>query len=134
MKKEEEWLEISNLEKFTNYIRTMIFVSFANDDPEQDIMKCFEELTEQEKEELNNVLEIKECITIVEGIARRVRSKKTKEIKYLINGVMLNHIIDDVNQRMVSNIIKTLVSKGVLESAFDEEKNDFIFWTKDQGK
>lgn len=134
MKKEEEWLEISNLEKFTNYIRTMIFVSFANDDPERDIMKCFEELTEQEKEELNNVLEIKECITIVEGIARRVRSKKTKEIKYLINGVMLNHIIDDVNQRMVSNIIKTLVSKGVLESAFDEEKNDFIFWTKDQGK
>ena len=32
---------------------------------------------------------------------------------------------------MVSNMISNLVKKGLLESAFDEEKNDFVFWKKD---
>jgi len=32
---------------------------------------------------------------------------------------------------MVSNIINSLVKKGLIETAFDSEKNDFIFWVKD---
>jgi hypothetical protein len=31
---------------------------------------------------------------------------------------------------MISNIIQGLVKKGVLHTAFDNEKNDFIFWVK----
>jgi hypothetical protein len=33
---------------------------------------------------------------------------------------------------MVSNILTKLVSDGIIESAFDTEKNDFIFWVKEQ--
>jgi hypothetical protein len=33
---------------------------------------------------------------------------------------------------MVSNIVRGLVKKGVLDSAFDNDKNDFIFWVKDK--
>jgi hypothetical protein len=32
---------------------------------------------------------------------------------------------------MVSNILNTLVNKGVLDSAFDTDQNDFIFWVKE---
>ena len=31
---------------------------------------------------------------------------------------------------MVSNIVKGLVSRGLVESAFDSEKNDFVFWVR----
>jgi hypothetical protein len=31
---------------------------------------------------------------------------------------------------MVSNIISGLVQKGLVETAFDEEANDFVFWVK----
>ena len=35
---------------------------------------------------------------------------------------------------MVSNILNQLVQKGLVESAFDTESNDFIFWVKDNDK
>jgi hypothetical protein len=33
---------------------------------------------------------------------------------------------------MVSNILNSLVNKGVLDSAYDDEQNDFIFWVKEE--
>lgn len=134
MKKKDEWLEISNVKKFTNYIRTMVFVNFVEDNPEEDINKCFEKLTDKEKKELDDVLKITECLLIVKDKAKRLRNKKTKEVKYLINNTMFSQIIEEINQRLVSNIIHTLVSKGLLETAFDSEKNDFVFWPKEQEK
>lgn len=132
--KKDEWLEISNLKKFTNYIRTMVFIGFIEDNPDEDITKCFNKLSPKEKKEMDEILNIKECLIIVKSLAKRARNKKTKEIKYLLNNVRLNKIIEDINQRLVSNIIQVLVSKGILETAFDEEKNDFVFWVKDQEK
>jgi hypothetical protein len=35
------------------------------------------------------------------------------------------------NSRMVSNILSGLVQKDILDSAYDEELNDFVFWVKD---
>jgi hypothetical protein len=32
---------------------------------------------------------------------------------------------------MVSNILAKLVGDGLLDSAFDSERNDFIFWIKE---
>jgi hypothetical protein len=32
---------------------------------------------------------------------------------------------------MISNMLNNLVNKGVLDSGFDDESNDFIFWIKD---
>jgi hypothetical protein len=134
MNSKDDWLEISNIHKFTNYIRTMVFVNFIEDKQEIDIIKCFEELSEKEKQELDDVLSKKECLIIVKAKAKRLRHKSTKKIKYLINDTTLAQIVDEINQRLVSNIIQTLVSKGLLETAFDAEVNDFVFWVKDQEK
>ena len=35
-----------------------------------------------------------------------------------------------LNHRMISNMIKDLVKRGALESAFDDEIDDFVFWVK----
>jgi len=31
---------------------------------------------------------------------------------------------------MVSNILQGLVQRGIVETAFDDESNDFVFWVK----
>jgi hypothetical protein len=33
---------------------------------------------------------------------------------------------------MISNILNSLVNKGVLDSAYDSDQNDFIFWVKEE--
>jgi hypothetical protein len=35
---------------------------------------------------------------------------------------------------MVSNILNSLVNKGLVETAYDAEANDFIFWVSDENK
>jgi hypothetical protein len=32
---------------------------------------------------------------------------------------------------MISNILNSLVNKGMIETAFDNKSNDFVFWIKD---
>lgn len=129
-----EWLEISSMQKFTDYIRTMVYMNFAENTEENDLTLSFKELSKKEQVELNNLLDIEECILIVKENVKIVRHKINKEKKYLINDTRLNKIIEDINQRMISNIIKDLVGKGLLETAFDEEKNDFVFWAKKDNK
>jgi hypothetical protein len=33
---------------------------------------------------------------------------------------------------MISNILNSLVNKGILDSAYDSDQNDFIFWVKEE--
>jgi hypothetical protein len=35
---------------------------------------------------------------------------------------------------MVSNLLNNLVNKGVIETGFDSDSNDFVFWIKDNDK
>lgn len=136
MKNNGDWLEISDIDKFTDYIRNIVYINFKDEDIDEenyivDINDSFESLTKEEIEELESVLDKKECINIIKETSRKMRHKKTKKIKYLMDDKILYDIIENINQRMVSNIISNLVKKGLLESAFDEEKNDFVFWKKD---
>lgn len=136
MKNNGDWLEISDLDKFTDYIRNVVYISFKDEGSDEeyyeiDINKGFENLTNEEEAELENILDKKECINIIKETSRKMRNKKTKKVKYLMDDRILYEIIENINQRMVSNIISNLVKKGLLESAFDEEKNDFVFWKKE---
>jgi hypothetical protein len=138
MKNYEDWLEISDIEKFTEYVRNVVYINFRSENIEEeeeeydiDFNEAIQPLSDEENLELNSILTQKECINIIKETSKKIRHKKTKEIKYLINNKILYKIIQNINQRMVSNMISNLVKKGLLESAFDEEKNDFVFWKKD---
>lgn len=43
-------------------------------------------------------------------------------------------IITALNDRLVSNILNSLVNKGLIETAYDDSRNDFVFWVKDNDK
>lgn len=138
MKNYEDWLEISDIEKFTEYVRNVVYINFKSEHIEEeedsyeiDFNDAIQPLTDEENLELDSILTQKECINIIKETSKKIRHKKTKEIKYLINDNILYKIVQNINQRMVSNLISNLVKKGLLESAFDEEKNDFVFWKKD---
>jgi hypothetical protein len=134
MKKYDGWLEISNMEKFTEYLRNIVYINFKDDNQDDsknyqiDLGEDLPEITEEEETELSEILTQKECIVIVKETSKKIIHKKTKNIKYLINDSILSKLIEDFNQRMISNIIAKLVKRGILESAYDDKKNDFIFW------
>lgn len=133
-KNNKTWLEIYNVNQFSDYLRKVVYLNFIDsaEENDTDISKCFNKLSSKEKKELNNCLSIKESEIIVKENSRRMRHKKTKEKVYLMNSVVLNKLLEKLNQRLVSNIISSLVSKGMLESAYDEEQNDFVFWISDK--
>ena len=142
MSKDSEWLEIDDLDKFTNYLRTMVYVNFngsvlkyideedTEEEPDLSLDCDINDLTDDEREELNNLLALSECLTIVKDTAKRLRHKKTKEKVYLISIDGVGDVIENIQRRFISNMISILVKKGYLDSAFDEDRNDFIFWTK----
>ena len=49
----------------------------------------------------------------------------------MLNDKIFTDIVSRLNDRMVSNIIVGLVQKGLVETAFDDESNDFVFWVKE---
>jgi hypothetical protein len=73
-----------------------------------------------------------ESAIIIKNYAKKQINKKTKETRYCLTDKLLQLIIEDLNNRMISNILNSLVNKGVLDSAYDNEQNDFIFWVKDE--
>jgi hypothetical protein len=40
-------------------------------------------------------------------------------------------IISAIGDRMTSNILNSLVNRGLVETAYDENADDFIFWVKE---
>ena len=120
------------------YIRNLVYVNFKEDELNEEQLKQEEwehtlteelkNLSQDEMEEMENVLDKNECASIIKEDCKKIRNKRTQEVKYIMNDTILYDMIDHVNQRMISNIISKLVKQGLLETAFDTEKNEFIFW------
>jgi len=130
---QEEWLEIVNLDKLVDFSRKVIFYNFdeSNDDlNDQDFMDKIEKIEHTECEELEKLLPKDEVKAIFSDLTFKKKNKNTKKISLFIKQSDYDELLSQLNQRMVSNIVKGLVSKGVVETAFDSEKNDFVFWIK----
>ena len=57
---------------------------------------------------------------------------KSGKTKYLMSDDVFTSIVEDFNSRLVSNLLQQLVSKGLIESSYSVEDNDFIFWLNDE--
>lgn len=129
-----EWFEIIDVEEFVNNTRVLTYNLFEGlyDEPKlfdvKNISYDFEELTEEEKEELDSILSISECITMSENFMTKRGSE------YTINGEEYINMVECFNRRLISNMVQKLAQRGLLEIAFDDEKNDFIFWVNKNGK
>ena len=67
-------------------------------------------------------------MVIVRSLLKKQRHKTTKEVRYLISDSLFYDILQQLNDRLVSNTMASLVQKGLVESAYDSDIDDFVFW------
>lgn len=129
---ENEYI-ISNIEEFTLSARRLVFNGFGKglvEDPDE-FTELMSEQTEELSKEMDEVLTQKESLIIVKNLAIEQRHKYKQESRYIINEKIFSNIIEELNTRLVSNLLSTLSTKGLIESAYDDKINDFVFWCKD---
>jgi hypothetical protein len=121
---------VPDLSEFTDKARSIVYNNFGvwNNKTDMDIL--IDDVAQNEKAEFDKVLSHQESLVIVKENLKRERNKITKKIRYILNDDIFAEIVYKLNDRMVSNIISGLVQKGLVETAFDEEANDFVFWVK----
>lgn len=127
---DSEWFIVPNLSEFTDKARSIVYNNFGvwNNKTDMDIL--IDDVAQNEKTEFDKVLSHQESLVIVKENLKRERNKITKKIRYILNDDIFAEIVYKLNDRMVSNIISGLVQKGLVETAFDEEANEFVFWVK----
>ena len=126
----EEWFIINNIDEFVDKTRTLVFNNFGKSDDETDIDSLLNNIKPENQEEFDRVLSHDESIIIMTNLAKKQKNKKNNKIRYLISDSIFYEIIQSFNDRMISNLLNTLVNKGLVETAFDDKTNDFIFWVK----
>jgi len=129
------YLEISNVDKLVNFSRRLIYYNFDDESEKLSDADFFDKVQKIKKEdipELDKYLPFEEAKSIMKSLIVKRRHKKTKIPKMFMKESDYDEVLVQLNQRMVSNIIRGLVNKGVVDSAFDNERNDFIFWVKDK--
>ncbi len=125
-----DWFVVPNVEAFTDKARAIVYNYFGAWQEKTDIDILIDDVKENDKEEFNKILSHQESLVIVKENLKKERNKITKKIRYIVNDEMFANIVSKLNDRMVSNIINGLVQKGLVEAAFDDEVNDFVFWVK----
>lgn len=126
-----DWFIIKDLEDFTHKARSIVYNHFGQWDEKSEIDVLIDETAEENQDDLDSILSQQESLVIVKNVAKKQKHKLTQDIRYVINDELFAAIIHDLNSRMVSNIINSLVKKGFVESAFDSTVNDFVFWVKE---
>lgn len=128
----DNWYVINNLTDFTDKARAIAYNNFGVWQNKDELDIVIDDIKDKDKEEFNNVLSHQESLTIIKSIIRKEKNRKSKKIRYTLNDKLFADIIYELNDRMVSNIIRGLVQKGLVETAFDNDSNDFVFWVKDK--
>ena len=124
---------INDPEQFAESIRKAVFGGFGEgmiDDPDE-FTKLVNNISPSEEQEMNNVLTFSESLAIIKELAKKEKNKKTQEIRYIINEKIFTNILESMNSRLISNILSNLIKKGLVETAYDSDINDFVFWVKD---
>lgn len=129
-----EWYRINDLKIFIKHTRFMVFETFgdSNDRAGDDFTELMSKQKLKDKKEMERLLPAKETVQIVTaGIKKRL--SKDGEIEFTVTNKAFKKILEELNARMVSNILAKLSSEGLIETAFDSEKNDFVFWVSEKG-
>lgn len=126
---------ISDIKEFVNSTRAIVFNSFGSFHDDQTAVDILlSTVKPEEEEELDRILSYDESMTIVKQHIVPQKNKKTKAIRYLVDENIYMSILESLNNRMVSNMLNKMVNDGIVESAFDSNLNDFVFWIKDEEK
>lgn len=130
-----EWFIVKDVDALVESARALVYNNFGTWETSEDDTPVDEMLIKpEEKEEFDKLLSPEESKVIVTQILKKQKHKTTQKLRYLVSDDLFISIIQILNDRMVSNTLANLVSKGLVESAYDSELDDFIFWVKDEEK
>jgi len=129
-----EWFIVDDVNKFVESTRVLVFNSFGktNETELDDLSFLLADLPNNEVDELNSSLSQEECMIISKEFIRQEYNKKTKDSRHIISNKKYMEMIESFNSRMISNMLNHLVNKGLLETAYDVDSNDFVFWIKEE--
>lgn len=134
----DDFMEVVNLDKLVEFSRQLIFYNFAiedeDDETDDEFISKVKNIKKEDKEELDRLLPFKESKLIFKPSIKKQINRRTKKIRYIIKESDYDEVLVELNSRMVSNIIRSLVKKGLVETAFDDDKNDFVFWVSKLGE
>lgn len=130
----ENWFIIKNLEDFINASRVLVYQNFGTkSDDDLDVENLLNNSNLEDQKEMDNVLSYTESLSIATPFMKKQKKKNDEsQIRYLINENSYLKIVEALNDRLVSNILNNLVNKGLIETAYDEKTNDFIFWVNEK--
>lgn len=123
----EEQFVIDKLGDFLQATRVWVYGLFGSmyDKDATEILKLrYDDLNKEEKQEIDEYISLKEVTTISKSYIRFDKRNK----QFIIGIDDYEELIQAITGRLVSNLMNGLVVKGQLECAFDDEKQDFIFW------
>jgi len=126
--KKQRIYEITDVDEFVESIRLIILENFYDSESKlsEEISK-FDELMKTKRGKLEEKLTLQEARNIIKPILKTVINSVGQE-EYTMSHKNFKRMLDELNRRIISNILMELVSDGLIETGFDEEKNDFIFW------
>jgi hypothetical protein len=124
---------IKDLDHFIDSTRKLVFNSFGKQDASNQSINqmLYSDMSESDINEMDRVLSISETEIIIKNRLKKQKNKTTGEHRYILTESQFCDIVEDLNSRMVSNLLSELAAKGMIESAYDSELNDFVFWIKD---
>jgi len=120
----ENVYQITNLLEFLDASRVWLYTMFGGLNPSESMDMKYVDLEVDEKQEIDKVLNIKEVI----NIAQEYIKFNEHDGIWLITEDRYEELLIELNARMTSNLLASMVSSGILESAYDSEINDFVFW------
>jgi hypothetical protein len=127
------WYNITDLSEFIEASRVLIYNNFGKEGETVDVSKVsISKLTPEEQTEIQQVLNQIEAVAIAKEFL--VENDSHEQDKYRISDKNYLKFLDSLNDRLVSNMLNKMVGQGLLESAYDDKTNDFIFWMKDDNK
>lgn len=124
---------VENIKDLTNSVRHVAFNHFGkwNDETDVDLQECMS-ISPEESEELNRLIPYAESRKIVRRRLLKQKHKYTNKVRYIMSEDNFFEMISDLNTSMVSGLLAKLASQELINVAFDDEVNDFVFWTKEE--
>ena len=128
---ENERYVIDDLDIFVEESRILVYNLFGEGDVEDPTELDALISAPADMSELDQLLSSSEAKTIVLEWVTKQTNRRTQKVRYVIDEADYMGCLEKLNERIVSNVVASLVSKGLVEMAFDTEENDFVFWVAD---
>lgn len=127
----DEWYIVKDIDGFIESARILVFNNFGKKDSSEETNL---EISISDKEEIDKILSFEESEIICKELLKKKTTKDKKSNRFIVNDDIFLSIIQSLNDRMVSNILNSLVNRGLVETAYDSDSDDFVFWMKDDVK